>query len=82
VPDIMDATYLPFTEDELKGHFLRGADEQLRHCIESADRYHEFLLENKDNLAAPQGKARVPCQIEKDERFWTATALKRLVQPS
>ena len=77
MPDIIDATYLPFTEDELKGHFLRGADEQLRHFTESARRYHEFLNEN--NLQVPQDQARGPCQIEKDERFWTATALMKVI---
>jgi hypothetical protein len=78
MPRIIDATYLPFTENELRRHFLRGPDEQLRHFTKSADSYHEFL--SKGNLAAPQHIARGPCQIEKDERFWTATALKKLVE--
>ena len=56
MPGIINATYLPFTEDELAPHFLRGADEQLRHFTESADRYHEFLNEN--NLAVRQDRAR------------------------
>jgi hypothetical protein len=77
VPDIIDATYLPFTDEELRRHFLRGADEQLRHFTESACRYHEFLNEN--NLQVRQDQARGPCQIEKDERFWTATALMKVI---
>jgi hypothetical protein len=75
---IIDATYLPFTEDELRPHFLRGPDEQISHFTESARRYHEFFNEN--NLDVRQDRARGPCQIEKDERFWTATALKKLVE--
>jgi hypothetical protein len=79
MPGIIDATYLPFSEDDLKSHFLRGADEQLRHFVESADRYHKFRLENKNNLRVRQDQARVPCQIEKDERFWTAAALMKVI---
>jgi hypothetical protein len=75
----IDATYLPFTEVELKRHFLRGADEQLRHFVDSADRYHKFRLDHKGDLRVRQDRARAPCQIEKDERFWTATALMKLI---
>ena len=80
MPDIIDATYLPFTEDELRRHFLRGPDEQLRHFTESAHSYHEFLKANANNLAVRQDRARGPCQIEKDERFWTATVLMKLIK--
>jgi hypothetical protein len=78
--DIIDTTYLPYTWDELTDHFLRGQYEQERHFTESASRYHAFREEHETNLAVPQHVARVPCQIEKDERFWTATALKKLIE--
>jgi hypothetical protein len=50
----------------------------LRHFTESAKRYHEFL--NANNLSVRQDQARGPCQIEKDERFWIATALMKLIK--
>ena len=77
---IIDAVYLPFSEGELKEHFLRGPDEQVRHFTGSARNYHEFLEANANNLAVPQDRARRPCQIEKDERFWTATAVMKLIK--
>jgi len=76
--DIIDTTYLPFDEGELKDHFLRGADEQLRHFRESARSYHEYL--NTNNPPVRQDRARGPCQIEKDERFWTATAFMKMIK--
>jgi hypothetical protein len=76
---VIDATYLPLTEVELNRHFLRGADEQLRHFVDSANRYHKFLLDHQDDLRVRQDRAKAECQIEKDERFWTATALMKLI---
>jgi hypothetical protein len=71
--------YLPFTSEELRSHFLGDAHRQIRRFIRSAERY--ALLETVDPRlpALPLDQAKTPCQIERDERFWTTTALKRLV---
>jgi hypothetical protein len=76
---VIDKTYLPFTADELHSHFLVDAEGQIAYFQKSAQRYHEFLTTWPDRNGIPISKARNPCQIEKDERFWTATTLKRLV---
>lgn len=53
-------------------------NKQIDYFETSARRYHEFLAAHRDRSGIPIETARTPCQIEKDERFWTATALKRL----
>lgn len=76
--DIIDPLYLPFTPDDMKQHFAHQADKQLSYYVASADRYHSFMRGHSETEGIPLSEARRPRQIEKDERFWAATALKRL----
>lgn len=50
----------------------RSGEDYLRYYRESADRYQKFSAENPSAKALPLTALRIPCQIEKDERFWTA----------
>lgn len=77
--EIIDPIYLPFAKADLHRHFLVDADRQVRYFEESADRYHKFLAAHPKRNGVPLREARGPCQIEKDERFWTAATLKHLV---
>jgi len=76
--DIIDQTYLPFTADELKPHFLVDFEGQIKYYRESAYRYHEFLENHPNTEGIPLKEAMTPRQIEKDERFWTITATKSI----
>jgi hypothetical protein len=78
--DVIDSTYLPFTSEQLRPHFLVDADGQVAYFERSADAYHNFIGTRPDRKGIPIGDARRPCQIEKDERFWTATTMKSLVE--
>jgi hypothetical protein len=75
---LIDETYLPFTDEELRVHFVADADRQLAYYRKSAGNYHKFLAEHPDTSGIPLTTARSPRQIEKDERFWTITTLKRV----
>lgn len=75
----IDVEYLPFAEEELLPHFTGDARKQVARFRQSADRYRSFLKENETRSGIPLKLARLACQIEKDETFWTATALKRVV---
>jgi hypothetical protein len=75
--------YLPFTEAQLRSHFAEVrkngncSDSSAKHI-----RYYKNSLANYVNC--PQGKERKgttlshirkPCQVEKDEKFWTVSCL-------
>jgi hypothetical protein len=79
----MHSIYLPFTEGQLRSHF---ADVRKNgNCSDSSGkhiRYYKNSLANYVNC--PQGEERKgttlshirkPCQVEKDEKFWTASCL-------
>jgi hypothetical protein len=72
----IDETYLPFTADKLRTHFIADVEGQLKYYENSANRYHEFKTSHPDTVGIPLSDAKVPRQIEKDERFWTITATK------
>ncbi len=76
--NVIDKIYLPFTCDELRPHFIAEVDRQLDYYQKSASRYHEFIEEHTVTAGIPLTQARTPRQIEKDERFWTITATKRV----
>ncbi len=76
--EVIDPIYLPFPERQLRRHFLSDPDGHTLPFLKSAQRYHEFLKAHPKRAGIPVGQARHSCQIEKDERFWTATALMRL----
>jgi len=76
--DMIDKTYLPFTAEELKSHFISDVDAQINYYQKSACRYHKFMQDNPDTVGIPLTAAKKPRQIEKDERFWTITATKNV----
>jgi hypothetical protein len=81
--EVVEPTYLPFSEEQLLGHFIRsssqGADQNperhLAYYRASAARYREFMEGDPQRKALPLSKLRRPCQIEKDERFWVVCCL-------
>jgi len=76
--DVLDPIYLPFSAATLAKHFapvgvsVNTPEDYLRYYQESADRYRTFLLTDAGQKPLPLTSLRAPCQIEKDERFWTA----------
>jgi hypothetical protein len=75
---MIDSTYLPFSVDQLRGHFIPTvgeADRRLRYYLASAERYQRFRADHPDRRGLPLSELKTPCQIEKDERFWVATCL-------
>ena len=73
---MIDKTYLPFEPKNLYKHYLGNAERQVNYFIRSVEKYHEFMNENQDLEGVPITKSMKPRQIEKDEKFWTVTALK------
>jgi len=80
---MLHPTYLPFTADQLKNHFARinvGGQ-----CVPACEQhlvYYKTSLENYAKCPAHEDRKgqslsllRTPCQVEKDERFWTVVAL-------
>jgi len=79
MPKIIDKTYLPFTAEQLRPHFIADVEGQLEYYQKSAARFQDFMNKHKNKTAGiPLKKAQLPRQIEKDERFWTVTALKHV----
>jgi len=78
MPDLIDSTYLPFTPEQLRSHFIIDVDGQIEYYKKSAARYHKYMVLQTKTAGIPLTKARYPRQIEKDERFWTVTALKQI----
>jgi len=75
---IIDEKYLPFEPEEMHQHFLGNSEKQIEYYIQSATKYHAFLAANPELKGMPVSRSRRPRQIEKDERFWTAAALKSI----
>ena len=76
---VIEPTYLPYSEEDLRPHFLIDVDGHLAYYRRSAERYRRFMVENSQLAGIPLSKGRVPRQIEKDERFWTVTTLKHII---
>src|SRR5258708_28351603 len=83
--ELLHPVYLPFTREQLRQHFAAvGTD------TTSADRHLEYYLKSAEAAKAWEGdpaagspgevaKAKkYSLQIQKDERFWVATALMSL----
>jgi hypothetical protein len=79
---MIDPIYLPHDRDELRQHFTADADANIDYFERSASRYRSFLKEHSPTIGQPLTAARGPRQIEKDERFWTAAALKAVFDSS
>jgi len=73
--DFIHPTYLPFTPDQLGHHFTGDVDANVEYFRRSADRYRAFFEGGRSPIQ-PLSRSRRDRQIEKDEKFWTATALK------
>jgi hypothetical protein len=86
--DVLDPIYLPFSSARLAKHFapvgpsVNTPEDYLRYYQESADRYRAFLLADSAQKPLPLAPLRTPCQIEKDERFWTAACWLRIFYAS
>jgi hypothetical protein len=81
--NVFHHTYLPFTADQLREHFAPVAgpgerDRHLRYYLASVEeaRKHDELIRGGDKPTPAQ--TRLGRQMEKDERFWLATALMSL----
>ena len=81
--DVLHHTYLPFTADQLREHFAPvlspgERDRHLTYYRASADEAREYdqLIRRGDKPTRAQ--TRLGRQMEKDERFWLATALMSL----
>ncbi len=75
--EAIDPTYLPFSADDLRPHFLADADANVAYFVQSAAKYAAYARAMASGDVPPLA-AKHACQIEKDERFWTASALKHL----
>lgn len=76
--DIIEKVYMPFSKNELKEHFLKDYERQIDYFIVSSDKYKKFLKNNIERKGISISSSRSTCQIEKDEKFWTLTALKKI----
>jgi hypothetical protein len=76
---LIDPEYLPFSDEELLPHFTGDGEARVARFKQSAARYRRFLSENVERMGLSMRLSRLPCQVEKDETFWTATALKHLI---
>jgi hypothetical protein len=81
---VLHDVYLPFTEDQLKKHFapvkkqgncVGTAEEHMKYYGKSLKNYGEYGARDRSRKGKSLKEMRGPCQIEKDERFWTASCL-------
>ena len=78
---IMHEIYLPFTEEQLLSHFaeVRQSNQcqknpgHIKYYKNRIERYAKY--NNQEQCPPSLEHTRRPCQIEKDERFWTASTL-------
>jgi hypothetical protein len=81
--DVLHPVYLPFTADQLREHFapVHGYGEKDRHLsyyragVEEVRKYDEWI---RGGVKPTPSQTRLGRQMEKDERFWLATALMSL----
>jgi len=82
----MQDKYLPFSKKELLLHFAPVGKEcepnenQLNHYIRSIEKYEDYKSNNI--LGKPLHETKGPCQIQKDERFWTVNTLMNIFYSS
>lgn len=83
---IIDQTWLPFTVEQLTRHFAPAggrtqeqvAARHLPYFEKSAANYQEFQANVENRVGMPVNVLKGPCQIERDERFWTVRHLMSL----
>ncbi|MBW1728698.1 MAG: hypothetical protein JRJ11_18050 [Deltaproteobacteria bacterium] len=81
---ILHKRYLPFSEDQLRSHFahvkkngrcIGTADKHIKHYKRSIENYNEYTERTPNRNKKPISELKKPFQIEKDEKFWTASCL-------
>lgn len=80
---MMHPIYLPFTEQQLLSRFADVRKNgkcfknvaHLKLYRDSIERYINYLANNPDRRKKSLEEIRLPCQIEKDEKFWTAACM-------
>ncbi|MHA2395272.1 MAG: hypothetical protein ACXAC0_01075 [Candidatus Thorarchaeota archaeon] len=81
--EVLEGTYLPFTEEQLLNHFAKVKyrkecvrnERHLSYYKNSIQRYHRYLADTQDMKGRPLSEMKYPRQIEKDERFWVASCM-------
>jgi len=79
---IIHQKYLPFSEEQLLSHLADvGAgragerEKYLGYYRKSTENYKTYCQANPDRKGKTLRETKVPCQIEKDERFWTVACM-------
>lgn len=81
---ILHPRYLPFSEDQLRSHFsnvrqsgrcVGATDKHTEYFQRSIKNYIKYTERTPDRKKKPICELRASCQIEKDEKFWTASCL-------
>ncbi|GAH66533.1 unnamed protein product, partial [marine sediment metagenome] len=76
--------YLPFDESVLMKHFARTGKHvkanrnHLNYYIQSIKKYKEYKKDKNSIFGKPLCETSKPCQIQKDERFWTINTLMNI----
>ena len=79
---MMHPIYMPFSEEQLGRHFAQV--KKGRECVSSAKKHLDYFkasIKNYRNcperreLRKSLEEMKRPCQVEKDEKFWTAACL-------
>jgi len=84
----MQEKYLPFKEDVLIKHFApvgKNANVNENHLIyykKSIAKYKSYKKNKKNIFGKPLCETSTPCQIQKDERFWTVNTLMSIYYSS
>ena len=80
----MQDKYLPFDESVLMKHFTRTGKHvkanrnHLNYYTQSIKKYKEYKKDKNSIFGKPLCETRRPCQIQKDERFWTVNTLMNI----
>ncbi len=80
----MQEKYLPFKEDVLIKHFVlvgkntKANRNHLNYYKKSIIKYESYKKNKKSIFGKPLCETSRPCQIQKDERFWTVNTLMNI----
>lgn len=74
---LIHPVYMPFTRRELTGHFAQSNNplKKVQPLLESVARYEKLNITHPDRRGMSIESQRKNAQIEKDEKFWTASCL-------
>ena len=84
---VLHQKYLPFSVEQLKSHFAavkqndqceKISEKHIDYYQKSIKKYEDYLLDNPYQKNYAISQVRGPCQIEKDERFWTTSYLMNI----